>query len=119
MGKRKLRPPPTRDPQFHHTDGTSYSARTYGPDGRLKLHAKKYLDSWHQTRACRVMQRAPPLGPNNDRMNCIRAAKIQNLARIKLLLPYRLRQISKRKLASKIMARKTTKVLGDEVAKYL
>ena len=117
MGKRKLRPPP--DPRWLNTDGTRYGARTYGLDGRLKLHAKKYLDSWHQTRAYRVMQRAPPLGTNDDRRNHIKAAKIQNLARIKLLLPYRLRQISKRNLASKIMARKTTRVLGDVVTSYL
>ena len=65
------------------------------------------------------MQRAPPLGPNDDRKKYIRASKIQNLARNKLLLPYRLRQISQRKVANKIMARKTTRVLGDVVASYL
>ena len=118
MGKRKLRPPPTRDLQFHHTDGTHIGDRTYGSDGRLKLHSRKF-PGWKHSRYYRTIQRTPPIGPNEDRMNYIRASQIQNIYRIKSLLPKRLRQISNKKMASKIMARKTTRVLGDVVSSYL
>ena len=49
----------------------------------------------------------------------VSASVLQNLVRRKYIMRRKLRQISNRKAASKIMARKTTRVLGDIVAKYL
>ena len=53
MGKQKLRPPPTRDPRFYHTDGTSIDDGTFGPDGRLKLHSRAF-PGWKHSSANRT-----------------------------------------------------------------
>jgi hypothetical protein len=119
MGK-KLRParrkmkPPAKD---LYPNGTSI--HHYLPDGRLKLHARK-LPQYKHSRDYRNQGNAPPLSAdNNDNLEYMVASQIQNWYRIKLLLHKRLRQISNKKVASKILARKTTRVLGDLVAKYL